>query len=199
MSSEYKLILTNANVYFMNKDYDLALFEYSKLLSKEPNNEIYKLYAIFCDIASEDELKAISLFDYLTLNSSKNLEDSIKYCKNVIKLYDSDMDNMISMLDKISVNKVDLLDAITYEDFKQSIKNRGSFKIAFEDIMFSSKISIDSKEDFFDFVTQLIDNDFNAIAYNYLDEFNQNFSYDMEIEVLYKKLEDKKLDFKNIQ
>ena len=65
--------------------------------------------------------------------------------------------------------------------------------------MFSSKISIDSKEDFFDFVTQLIDNDFNAIAYNYLDEFNQNFSYDMEIEVLYKKLEDKKLDFKNIQ
>ena len=198
MSSEDKLVLARANICFMNKDYDLALFEYSKLLAKEPINEIYKLYAIICDIASEDELKAISLFDYLTLNKDKNIQDTIKYCKNVIKLYDSDIDNMINMLNNISVDKRDLLDAINYKDFKQLIKDRGSFKIAFEDIMFSTKVSIDTKEDFFDFVTELIDNDFNAIAYNYLEDFNKFFSYDMEIEVLYKKLEDKKLDFENI-
>ena len=102
------------------------------------------------------------------------------------------------MLNNISVDKRDLLDAINYKDFKQLIKDRGSFKIAFEDIMFSTKVSIDTKEDFFDFVTELIDNDFNAIAYNYLEDFNNFFSYDMEIEVLYKKLEDKKLDFENI-
>ena len=39
----------------------------------------------------------------------------------------------------------------------------------------------------------LIDNDFNSTAYTYLDGFNEYFSYDKEIEKLYKKLEEKKL------
>ena len=51
--------------------------------------------------------------------------------------------------------------------------------------------------DFFDFVTKLIDNDFNTTAYTYLDGFNEYFSYDQEIEKLYKKLEEKKLATNN--
>ena len=73
------------------------------------------------------------------------------------------------------------------------IESRGSFRIAFEDIMFSTKVAIENKDDFFDFVTKLIDNDFSSTAYSYLDGFNEYFSYDKEIEKLYKKLEEKNL------
>ncbi len=100
---------------------------------------------------------------------------------------------MMDMLKDLSDSTVESLDAIKYEDFKQLVKDRGSFRIAFEDIMFSTKVAIESKEDFFDFVLSLIENDFNTTAYSYLDGFNEYFSYDTKIEELYKKLEEKKL------
>ncbi len=48
---------------------------------------------------------------------------------------------------------------------------RGSFRVAFEDIMFSTKVAIENKEDFYDFVTKLIDNGFENTAYTYLEGF----------------------------
>ena len=106
---------------------------------------------------------------------------------------DGDVEKMMDMLKDLSDSTVESLDAIKYEDFKQLVKDRGSFRIAFEDIMFSTKVAIESKEDFFDFVLSLIENDFNTTAYSYLDGFNEYFSYDTKIEELYKKLEEKKL------
>mgnify|MGYP000182036317 CR=1 FL=1 len=193
MINEQRL-LEEANAYFINKDYDKALFTYSQLVSNNPENKEYKLYAIFCDIATEDEAKAISLFDYFTITKSESRADTIKYVEDVIDAYDGDVEKMMDILKDITDSTVDSLDAIKYEDFKQLVKNRGSFRIAFEDIMFSTKVAIESKEDFFDFVKNLIDNDFNTTAYSYLDGFNEYFSYDTKIEELYKKLEEKKLD-----
>ena len=173
-----KRLLSEATNHFINKDYDKALFIYGQLISQDPTSKEYKLYAIFCDIASEDEQKAISLFDYV---------------EDVIDAYDGDVEKMMDMLKDLSDSTVESLDAIKYEDFKQLVKDRGSFRIAFEDIMFSTKVAIESKEDFFDFVLSLIENDFNTTAYSYLDGFNEYFSYDTKIEELYKKLEEKKL------
>ena len=102
-------------------------------------------------------------------------------------------DKQLEILKEVSSSTIDSLDAIRYEDFKKLIDSRGSFRIAFEDIMFSTKVAIENKDDFFDFVTKLIDNDFNSTAYTYLDGFNEYFSYDKEIEKLYKKLEEKKI------
>lgn len=187
-------LLDEANAYFINKDYDQALFTYSQLVSQYPQIKEYKLYAIFCDIASEDEAKAISLFDYFTISKDENLDEAIKYVENVIDAYDGDVEKMMDILKDISASTVDSLDAIKYEDFKQLIIDRGSFRIAFEDIMFSTKVAIESKEDFFDFVSNLIENGFNTTAYSYLDGFNEYFSYDTKIEELYKKLEAKNLD-----
>ena len=98
---------------------------------------------------------------------------------------------MMEVLKDVSLSTVDALDAIKYEDFKKLIDSRDSFRIAFEDIMFSTKVAIENKNDFFDFVSKLIDNDFNNTAYTYLDGFNEYFAYDDEIEKLYKKLEEK--------
>ena len=111
----------------------------------------------------------------------------------MINAYDGDIDKMMEVLKELSTSTVESLDAIRYVDFKNLIESRGSFRIAFEDIMFSTKVAIENKDDFFDFVTKLIDNDFNSTAYTYLDGFNEYFSYDKEIEKLYKKLEEKKI------
>ena len=196
MINENKL-LNEANAFFLQKKFDKALFLYSQLSSNFPENKEYQIYALFCDLASEDEIKAMSLFDYFSIIKEENLEDAIIYIEDVIDAYDGDVDKMMEMLKDLSTSTVEALDAIRYDDFKKLIDSRGSFRIAFEDIMFSTKVAIENKDDFFDFVTKLIDNDFNSTAYTYLDGFNEYFSYDQEIEKLYKKLEEKKLATNN--
>jgi tetratricopeptide (TPR) repeat protein len=186
-------VLNEANSFFTQKEFNKALFLYSQLSSSFPQNKEYQIYALFCDIASEDEEKAISLYDYFSIVKDENLEEAIRYVEDVVNAYDGDIDKMMNVLKELSNSTVESLDAIRYEDFKKLIESRGSFRIAFEDIMFSTKVAIENKDDFFDFVTKLIDNDFNSTAYIYLDGFNEYFSYDEEIEKLYKKLEEKKL------
>ncbi len=186
-------LLNEANKYFLDKKFDKALFIYSQLSSNFPKNREYPIYALFCDIANEDEQKAMSLYDYFSLAKEEDLEEAIKYVEDVINAYDGDMDKMMEILKELSSSTIDSLDAIKYEDFKKLIESRGSFRVAFEDIMFSTKVAIETKEDFFDFVDKLIENDFNSTAYSYLDGFNEYFSYDSKIEELYKKLEEKKI------
>ena len=186
-------LLNEANSFFTQRKFEKALFLYSQLSSNFPQNKEYPIYALFCDIATEDEEKAISLFDYFTIVKDENLEEAIRYVEDVINAYDGDIDKMMEILKELSSSTIESLDAIRYEDFKKLITSRGSFRVAFEDIMFSTKVAIENKDDFFDFVTKLIDNDFNTTAYTYLDGFNEYFSYDKEIEKLYKKLEEKKI------
>lgn len=190
-------LLNEANSLFVQKKFDKALFLYSQLSSNFPENKEYKIYALFCDVATEDIQKAMSLYDYFTVVKDENLDEAVKYVEDVIHAYDGDVDKMMEILKDLSTSTVEALDAIRYEDFKKLINTRGSFRIAFEDIMFSTKVAIENKDDFFDFVTKLIDNDFNTTAYSYLDGFNEYFSYDKEIEKLYKKLEEKKLATNN--
>ena len=186
-------LLNEANSLFTQKKFEKALFLYSQLSSQFPQNEEYPIYALFCDIASEDEEKALSLYDYFSVVKEENLDEAIKYVEDIVNAYDGDIDKMMEVLKDLSESTVESLDAIRYADFKKLIESRGSFRIAFEDIMFSTKVAIENKDDFYDFVTKLIDNDFNTTAYTYLDGFNEYFSYDQEIEKLYKKLEEKKL------
>ena len=186
-------LLNEANSFFTQKEFNKALFLYSQLSSNFPQNKEYPIYALFCDIATEDEEKAISLYDYFSIIKDENLEEAIRYVEDMINAYDGDIDKMMEVLKELSTSTVESLDAIRYVDFKNLIESRGSFRIAFEDIMFSTKVAIENKDDFFDFVTKLIDNDFNSTAYTYLDGFNEYFSYDKEIEKLYKKLEEKKI------
>jgi len=189
-------LLNEANSFFTQKEFDKALFLYSQLSFNFPNNKEYPIYALFCDIASEDEEKAISLFDYFTVVKQDSIDEAIRYVEDIVNAYDGDLDKMMDLLKDLSDSTVDSLDAIKYDDFKKLIASRGSFRIAFEDIMFSTKVAIENKDDFFDFVTKLIENDFNSTAYTYLESFNEYFSYDEEIENLYKKLEEK--NFANI-
>ncbi|WP_375722966.1 hypothetical protein LXN10_10460 [Arcobacter sp. KX21116] len=188
-----KKLLNDANSYFLDKEFDKAMFIYAQLSSIFKYNKEYPIYALFCDIANDDENKALSLFDYFTVAKDKDIDEAIAYVHNVIDAYDGDIDKMMDMLKDLTTSTVDSLDAIKYDDFKTLIESRGSFRIAFEDIMFSTKVAIDSKDDFFDFVTKLIENDFNTTAYSYLEGFNEYFAYDSKIEELYKMLEEKKI------
>ena len=181
-------ILKLATSYFSAKDYNKALFLYSQLLSYEPTNIEYQLYCIFCDLAYENDEKGQSLFDYFTVAKDANFDEAVKYVQDIINAYDGDHEKMMAILKDISSTSVESLNAIEYDDFMKLVESRGSFKEAYQDIMFSTKVAITSKGELIDFINKLIDNNFNTTAYSYLDGFNEYFSYDQELSALYERL-----------
>lgn len=192
-------IFENANSLFIQKKFKEALFNYSLLISNFPDNKEYPIYALLCDISIEDESKALSLFDYFSVLKKDGLDEAIDYIKDVINAYDGDIEKMMGILEDIAESNINNLEAINYSDFNKTVEQRGSFKLAFEDIMFSTKVAIEKKEDFYDFVTKLIDNGFNNMAYNYLEGFQDYFFQDKEIVKLYKRLEEKQNETKHKQ
>ena len=196
MPKESKL-LKQAHSYFTANDYDKALFIYSQVVSQDPTNTEYQLYCIFCDLGYENDEKAQSLFDYFIVAKDENLEEAISYVQDVINAYDGDNTKMMGLLKDISSTNVESLNAIEYSDFMELVQNRGSFKEAYQDIMFSTKVAITSKDDLIDFIDKLIENNFDKTAYSYLDGFNEFFSYDDDLTKLYERLGKKNIDNKS--
>ena len=83
--------------------------------------------------------------------------------------------------------RINAENGIKYEDFMSLIQSRGSFKEAFEDIMFSTKVIISKKEDFVDFLAKLIENGFVEISLNYLENAVTLFPNDEQLISLIKK------------
>ncbi len=185
-------LLSEANAYFVARECDKALFLYSQLIQMDPSNEELGLYAVICDIAQESEEKAQGLFDYYSVAKAEDPSNAIKYTINMIDAYDGDNEKIAELVKDIQTIASENFNAIDYEDFLKLIDSRGSFKIAFEDIMFSTKVAIYTKDEFCNFVEKLIVNGFITTAMNYLENYDKHFTYDEKIEKLYKLLEDKK-------
>jgi tetratricopeptide (TPR) repeat protein len=187
-------LLKEAHSFFSAKEFDKALFMFSQVLSYEPDNETYKLYCILCDLGFDNAGKAQNLYDYFEVTKSVNLQEALDYVHDIINAYDGDNDKMMDIFQDISKTSIESLNAIDYKDFMKLVESRGSFKEAYQDIMFSTKVAITSKEDLIDFINKLIDNNFNKTAYKYLDGFNEYFSFDDEVTSLYEKLERKNIE-----
>jgi tetratricopeptide (TPR) repeat protein len=187
-------ILKQAHEYFSARQYDKALFLYSQVCSTDPANVEYQLYCVFCDVGFENDEKAQSLFEYFIAAKDFNFEEAATYVQDIINAYDGDNEKMMGVLKDISNSNVEALNAIDYKDFLSLVESRGSFKQAYQDIMFSTKVAITSKEDLIDFIEKLIENNFNKTAYSYLDGFNEYFSYDQDLLKLYEKLQGKTLE-----
>jgi tetratricopeptide (TPR) repeat protein len=190
-------LLQKAHGFFLDEQYDKALFLYSRVSSLEPSNKEYQIYALFCDLSSDNNEKAQELFEKFLILKEDNINEAIKYVEDEIATFDGDNELLLQMIEDVSIQTVESLDAIDYQDFLRLEKDRGSFKTAYEDIMYSTKVSITKKEDLVDFINKLIEHGFNSTAYTYLDGFNEVFSYDKDLTDLYEKLESKKIENKH--
>jgi len=189
-------LLEDAHSYFTAGEFDKALFLYSQVLSKDPKNIEYQLYCLFCDLSYESTEKAQTLFDYFIVAKDEDFDNAVQYAQDVINAYDGDNVKMMDLLQDISSTNVESLNAIEYNDFMDLVQSRGSFKEAYQDIMFSTKVAITSKDDLLDFIDKLIENNFDKTAYSYLDGFNEFFSYDDDLTKLYERLGKKNIENK---
>ncbi len=177
---------------FFKREYKNALFNYALSLKEYPDDEESKLGALLCDLALEHEEEAMALFEYYEISKSQDNIDTQKIVKEIIESVDSSMDAISSIFKNYMNEKILFEDGIEYEDFKHIVKERGNFKAVFEDIMFSTRVIISKKEDFLDFLSNLLENGFEEMALNYIEDALKIFPNDKKLQALLEKMGDKK-------
>lgn len=175
---------------FYQRNFSAAMLDFSLALSYHPTSKEARIGAILCDMAVENEEQAMALFEYYILTKANGAVDCEDIIEDIINSVDKNREKIAHLFleDELEA-KINAENGIKYEDFMSLIQSRGSFKEAFEDIMFSTKVIISKKEDFVDFLAKLIENGFIDISLNYLENAVMLFPNDEQLLTLIKKVQ----------
>lgn len=185
------VLLKRAEEQFTSGEYSRSLQSYGLLLKDNPDLGEARVGVYLSDLGTESEDDAQALFDYYQVIKSEK-EDAEEIINNIIHTLDSSKNSLQELLVDPLKEAAEYEDGIRYEDFLQLIEDRGDFKRAFEDIMFSTRVVITSKDEFIDFIKHLAGEGFSDAALAYLDSAASAFDNDQSLFQLYELFEDEK-------
>jgi len=189
-SKKTEKILERAENYFYSGEYEEALRIYGILLKDFPDLKEARIGAILSDIAKENDEEAQALFEYYQVLRKENSEDAEKIIEDMIDSLDDTFEKISTILDGILLGREEYVNGISYDDFKELVNQRGSFKRAFEDIMFSTRVIITDKDDLLDFLQELVNNGFSEMAMRYIEGVAIAYPGEEKIQDIIKKMKD---------
>jgi len=140
---------------------------------------------MLCDLLSENEDEAMALFDYYEVLKDEGDPHAEEIIIDMIRGFDeleNEMNQAFSSQERLVEG------GISYEDFKSFVRERGDFKQAYEDIMFSTKVIITNKEELFDFIDELIRHGYEEQVLGYLEDASRLYPTDRRLQELSKKI-----------
>ncbi len=188
-------LLTRAEEQFTSGKYENALRTYGLLLKEYPTDSDAQIGVFLCDIGLESAEEAQALFDYYQIIKSEQ-DDAPEVMANILSTLDISQGKVAELINE-TIDKSEYRDGIGYKDFLKFIENRGDFKRAFEDVMFSTKVILKNKNEYVLFITKLIEKNQIELATQFLDSLSNSFLNDQEIYALYHKINEKKQNSEN--
>jgi len=185
--SKYK-ILTEAKESFSKADFKHALEQFAQVLQNYPNSKEAYNGVILAEMAMSGEGGAEALFDYYEILKEDDKEQADIIMEEILQNMDGSLEKLSEVFAEPLRDRLELEDGILYQDFKTIIDGGEGFKETFENIMFSTRVIITKKEDFIDFLDNLIDNDFQEMALTYLENALSVYPSDELLRKLLKKL-----------
>ncbi len=180
------LLLSRAEQQFSLGKYENALRTYGLLLKDNPTNGAAKIGAYLCDIGMESEEEAQALFDYYQIIKDEP-GDAEEVMTNLISTLDTTKGQLSELLNPIE-DRIEYEDGIRYTDFLAFVDEREDFSTAFEDVMFSTRVILKGKDEYIEFISELIKRGEFKMAEEFLDTMSSAFGKDQEIYALYHKL-----------
>ncbi len=184
------ILLERAEEQFLKRDYNNALKIYSLILRDYPQLKDARIGVFLSDMGLESDEDAQALFDYYQAIK----EDNVDAEKIIDELMQTIYATRVVIQEEIIGSLQEELDSeegIYYKDFIKLVDEKNSFREAFEDIMFSTRVVIRSKDEFIDFIKRLIDANYQEIALGYLDSLSDSFGQDQKIYSLYNLIDKK--------
>jgi tetratricopeptide (TPR) repeat protein len=188
MSISKHKILSEAKDYFSKSDYKNALDKFAQVLQHFPNSKEAYNSVILSEMALSGEGGAEALFDYYEILKEEDKESANIIMSEILENMDGSLEKLSEVFAEPLRDRLEFEDGILYKDFKAIIENGESFKETFENIMFSTRVIITQKEDFIDFLDQLIEHDFAEMALSYLENALSVYPSDKLLRKLLKKL-----------
>jgi len=152
-------LLTRAEEQFTSGKYENALRIYGQLLTEYPSDSDAQVGVYLCDIGLESANEAQALFDYYQIIKNEK-DDAHEVMVNLLTTLDVSQSQVTEILNA-NEDKAEYKNGIGYEDFLKFIDERGDFKRAFEDIMFSTRVILKNKDEYILFINKLIEKDQN--------------------------------------
>lgn len=177
------ILLERAEKEFLEGKFQNALRSYGFILRDYPMLDEARVGVYLSDLGTENAEEAQALFDYYQM-IREGKENAVDVIEGLIDSLEDSKHHIQALLNPIE-EQIEYSDGIAYSDFLDLVKDKGSFRETFEDIMFSTKVVITNKDEFIDFVTKLSNDDFDEMALKYLDASTQFFGNDQDILALY--------------
>ena len=188
MSISKHKILTEAKDYFSKNDFEHALEKFAMVLQSFPNSKEAYNSVILSEMAMSGEGGAEALFDYYEILKDEDKEQADEIMSDILQNMDGSLEKLSAVFAEPLRDRLEFEDGILYKDFKTIIDEGDSFKETFENIMFSTRVIITQKEDFVDFLENLIDHDYTDMALTYLENALGAYPADEALRRLLKKL-----------
>ena len=185
--SKFKTLL-QAKDSFSQADYKNALEKFASVLQSYPNSKEAYNGVILSEMAMSGEGGAEALFDYYEILKEEDQEAADTIMGDILQNMDGTIEKLGEIFAEPLRERIELEDGILYRDFKSIIDNGESFKDTFENIMFSTKVIITEKEDFIDFLDNLIEHGYGDMALTYLENALAVYPSDKMLRKLLKKL-----------
>ncbi len=148
--------------HFYKKDFKIAKIYFSLAYKKRKNKRLLNFICL-CELALKFPKEADLLFDFY-LNHYKVLG------------IDKDLEDILNTMEFKEEENVEFEDgyALNYQDFLKSEEQIG-FKKSFENVMHSTKLVIDKRDDFLDFLEKLFENGYKDMTLNYIETLMPHF------------------------
>ncbi len=185
--SKYKT-LSQAKDSFSQADYKNALEKFAYVLQNFPNSKEAYNGVILSEMAMSGEGGAEALFDYYEILKKEDKDEADVIIGDILKNLDGTLDQLGEIFAEPMRDRIEQEDGILYQDFKDIVNSGEDFKDTFENIMFSTRVIITKKEDFIDFLDNLIEHGYTDMALTYLENALGAFPADEPLRKLLKKL-----------
>ena len=173
---------------FIQKQYKQAFELFSHNLQLDSENTESLIGLLLADMAQDFEEQALGIYEYYQILLSQEISKTKARAQilKTIQSLDKSTNKIFSFLRGIENLRADAIDGILYQDFKRIAKD--NFKRAFEDLIFSTKIIFTNKGNFYEFLNQLVENDYQDMSLEYIESLKKNIMYDKEFEKILQKV-----------
>jgi len=185
--SKYQ-VLTKAKDSFSKSEYKNALDQFATVLQNYPNSKEAYNGVILSEMAMSGEGGAEALFDYYEVLKEEDKEQADDIMSDILQNMDGSLEKLSEVFAEPIRNRLEFEDGILYKDFKNIIESGETFKETFENIMFSTRVIITKKEEFIDFLDNLIEHGFAEIALTYLENALSVYPSDKLLKKLLRQL-----------
>ncbi len=180
--------LNQAYEHFLSGQYQNALRDYSLILKDYPDSKEAYNCAILADMAMSGESAGEALFDYYTILKNEESESADIVISEILETMDGTMEQLSTLFSETIKQRLDYEDGIMYNEFKELVREENDFNRIFENIMFSTRVIITEKEDFVDFLDNLIDHGYQEMALSYLESALGVYPNDRQLRNLLRRL-----------